>query len=107
MGGTRTLKVDDVYTITTSVTFAGSPVSLHAECTMPTVRNLAPAKTLASAKRITARAGFPHVINGGARMTRAARRGRYFIDEGIGNRNPIACGYRRLHLVRSLGWPAG
>jgi hypothetical protein len=89
------------------VTFAGSPVSLHAECTMPTVRNLASAKTLASAKRITARAGFPHVINGGSRMTKAARRGRYFIDEGIGNRNRIACGYGRLHLVRSLGWPAG
>jgi hypothetical protein len=107
LGGSRTLKVDDVYTVAASVTFAGSPVSLHAGCTMPTVRALNRARTLAAARRIAARAGFPHVIAAGSRMTKAARRGHYFIDEGIGNANPVRCGYRRLHLVRSLGWPAG
>jgi hypothetical protein len=107
LGGSRTVKSDDVYTVAASVSFAGSPVSLHAGCTMPTVRNLAPARTFAGARRITTRAGFPHVVNGGARMTKAARRGHYFIDEGIGNANPVPCGLRHLHVVRSLGWPAG
>jgi hypothetical protein len=105
MAGARTLKIDDTYTVTTSLSFAGSPVSLHAGCTMPTVRDLARARTLAAAKRITARAGFPHVLSRGSRKTRAARRGRYFIDEGIGNTGPVPCGSRGLHLVRSLGWP--
>ena len=106
MGGTRRVKTDDVYTVSTSVTFRGAPVSLHARCTMPTVRDLAPARTLTRARHIAARAGFPHVISR-AKMTRAARRGRYFIDEGVGNRSPVPCGYRRLHLIRSLGWPSG
>lgn len=104
MQGTRRLESDGVYTVSASATFAGTPVSLHAGCAMPTVRDLAPARTLTQAKRITARAGFPHVSTA-AKMTRAAHRGRYFIDEAIGNRNPIRCGYRRLHLIRSLGWP--
>jgi hypothetical protein len=107
MGGSRSFRMDGVtHTVTTSLTFAGSPVSLHARCTMPTRRDLAPARSLAAARRIAARAGFPHVLTG-ARATRAARRGRGYIDEGIGNRNPVPCGYRRLHLFRSLGWPGG
>jgi hypothetical protein len=106
MGGSRTLTVDDVYTVTTSVP-SGSPVSLHAECTMPTVRDLARARTLAAAKRIATRAGFPHIHIRGSRMTKAARPAYYLIDEGIGNANPEPCGYRHLHIVRSLGWPRG
>jgi hypothetical protein len=106
MQGTRHLDVGGVYTVSTSVTFAGTPVSLHARCVMPTVHDLAPARTLKQARRIVARAGFSHIINARAKMTKAAHRGRYYIDEGVGNRDPVRCGYRRLHLVRSQGWPS-
>jgi hypothetical protein len=105
LAGTRTLELyPDTFTVTAAVVFRGTPVGLHAQCHMPTVRQLRPAGTVAGAKRITARAGFPHVSTGAVK-TRAARRGHWFIREEIGNDNPLACGYRRLHLVRSLGWP--
>jgi hypothetical protein len=106
MQGTRRFNADSAYTASAAATFAGTPASLHATCTMPTVHSLAPARTPKQARRILARAGFPHVL-ARAKMTRAARRGRYFIDEAVGNSTPVRCGYRRLHLVRSLGWPSG
>jgi hypothetical protein len=104
MGGSRTI-TDDVQPVTVqaNVAFTGSGVALHARCTMPTARDLAGARTLTQARRIMARAGYPASI-ATARRTRAVRRGHYFVLEGVGNTNPIACGYRRLHLVRSLGW---
>jgi hypothetical protein len=90
-------------TITAAITFSGSPASMHARCTMPTVRDLRGARTVTQARAVAARAGFDHV-SVGTKRTRAARRGRFYLAEGIGNTNPIPCGYRGLHLLRSLGW---
>jgi hypothetical protein len=100
----RTLDVSEKpETITVNMSFAGSATSLHAACVMPTVRDLRGAKTLKAARRIAARGGFPHTI-AGKRRTRATKKGRYFIMEAVGNGNAVPCGYRRLHLIRSLGW---
>jgi hypothetical protein len=98
MQGTRRVDADAVYTVSAAATFAGTPASMHAGCAMPTVRDLAPARTLQQARRIAARAGFPHVL-ARTKMTRAARRGRYFIDEGVGNRGQAparGCGWSRV-----------
>ena len=90
-----------------TVTFRGSGHALHARCVIPTIRDLAGAHTVRAARSILRRAGFPDAATG-AKHTRAARRGRFYVVSGreeIGGTS-TACGLRgrfRLHLVRSLG----
>jgi len=89
------------HTASLNVTVAGTPVSLNADCRLPTTSDLKRARTTTAAKRITARAGFPRVIIG-SRRTAAVPKGRWFIAERVGNGNPRVCG-TRLHLLRSRG----
>jgi hypothetical protein len=92
--------------VTANVAFRGSGRALHARCVIPRIRDLAPARSAAAAKRIMRRAGFPRVTLG-TRHTRAARRGRWFVVAGyeeLGGQAAL-CDGSRLRLVRSLGWP--
>jgi hypothetical protein len=91
---------------TLDLTLRGTPRSLGATCHMPTVRDLRAVRTFAAARAVMARAGFARV-KVGSRASRAAPRGRFFVLEGVGNGNAIDCGAGGLHLLRSLGWPAG
>jgi hypothetical protein len=105
--GSSSLTPDGVHSvrIDADITFSGDPTSMHALCVTPTTKQLRPARTVAAAKRILARAGFPSVKVTQPKHTRAARKGHYYLPDLIGNRSPVMCGYPKLRLTRSLGWP--
>ncbi len=90
-------------TVHAKLKIAGSGVSMHATCHVPNAHDLYRATTLTAAKEIMATAGFPRLVVTAPRRTRAARRGHYYVDNMVGNENPIFCGLGYLKLTRSLG----
>jgi hypothetical protein len=89
------------------LTFSGTPRSMHALCVTPSTKQLRPARTVTAAKRILAKAGFPRVKVTAPQFTRAAGKGHFYLSNLIGNRNPLSCGWRGIHLTKSKGWPFG
>jgi hypothetical protein len=104
----KTFQVPDGQDVPTDVgvhlTITGSPTSLNADCTIPTVRRLHPYTRASGARALLRRAGFPTVTLTRPRYSKAAPRGHFFVREGIGN-TLDRCGATGLHLTRSKGWP--
>lgn len=89
---------------TVRLRITGNLRGLHADCVLPTAHRLHPATSYAQADRIAETGGFTDLRHV-AKASRAAPKGHFFVLEAIGQRS-LPCGERRLHLVKSLGWPS-